>query len=107
MNADASCTGYQVLHNVAGKLGVLEGNGGALRTGLPWQSDHDGERFVHELLRITAAVGTPIAAINIIITKHESLRNLVDDGWVYLFAMAEAPAPLQRYRGAMQWENAA
>ena len=28
------------IHNVVGKIGVLEGNAGDLRTGLPWQSVH-------------------------------------------------------------------
>src|SRR3712207_7628689 len=35
-------------HNVVGLLGVLEGNGGDLKVGLPWQSVHDGKRYVHE-----------------------------------------------------------
>ncbi|NBC88567.1 MAG: DUF2309 family protein, partial [Alphaproteobacteria bacterium] len=45
--------GDKVLHNVVGTLGVLEGNGGDLRTGLPWQSVHDGERLIHEPLRLS------------------------------------------------------
>ncbi|MEO7053067.1 MAG: DUF2309 domain-containing protein, partial [Rhodanobacter sp.] len=98
--------GNKVLHNVVGKLGVLEGNGGDLRTGLPWQSVHDGERLVHEPLRMSALIAAPVEAINAIIGKHESLRNLVDHGWVHLFAMPDMPSPLQRYRGALQWENA-
>jgi uncharacterized protein YbcC (UPF0753/DUF2309 family) len=35
------------LHNVTGGIGVVEGNGGLLRVGLPWQSVHDGERYAH------------------------------------------------------------
>jgi uncharacterized protein len=42
-------SGNKVLHNVVGgNLGVFEGNGGDLRIGLPLQSVHDGERWVHE-----------------------------------------------------------
>lgn len=42
-------SGNKVLHNVVGgHLGVFEGNGGDLRIGLPLQSVHDGERWVHE-----------------------------------------------------------
>ena len=30
----------KLLHNVTGGIGVVEGNGGPLRAGLPWQSVH-------------------------------------------------------------------
>jgi uncharacterized protein YbcC (UPF0753/DUF2309 family) len=95
--------GNKVLHNVVGKLGVLEGNGGDLRSGLPWQSVHDGQRLIHEPLRLSVVIAAPIDAINAVIAKHESVRHLVDHGWIHLFAMPDAPAPLQRYRGALQW----
>ncbi|MEM7491228.1 MAG: DUF2309 domain-containing protein, partial [Pseudomonadota bacterium] len=34
--------GDKLLHNVTGGIGVIEGSGGHLRVGLPWQSVHDG-----------------------------------------------------------------
>ena len=37
--------GNKLIHNVVGGLGVVEGNGGRLRPGLPWQSVHDGNDF--------------------------------------------------------------
>ena len=37
--------GNKLLHNVIGGIGVVEGNGGLLRAGLPWQSVHDGGRL--------------------------------------------------------------
>ena len=46
-------SGDKVLHNVVGGLGVLEGHGGDLRPGLPWQSVHDGERLVQEFDGLT------------------------------------------------------
>ncbi len=99
--------GNKVLHNVVGKLGVLEGNGGDLRSGLPWQSVHDGQRLIHEPLRLSVVIAAPIHAINGVIARHQSVRQLADHGWIHLFAMPDAPAPLQRYRGALQWEPAA
>lgn len=95
--------GNKVLHNVVGKLGVLEGNGGDLRSGLPWQSVHDGQRLIHEPLRLSVVIAAPIDAISAVIAKHETVRHLVDNGWIHLFAMPDAPAPLQRYRGALRW----
>lgn len=98
--------GNKVLHNVVGKLGVLEGNGGDLRCGLPWQSVHDGQRLVHEPLRLSVVVAAPIDAINAIIARHASVRELVDNGWLHLFALSDAPSSLKRYRGALAWEPA-
>ncbi|MEO8997774.1 MAG: DUF2309 domain-containing protein [Rhodanobacter sp.] len=99
-------SGNKVLHNVVGKLGVLEGNGGDLRSGLPWQSVHDGQRLIHEPLRLSVVIAAPLDAINAVIARHESVSQLVDNGWIHLFAMPDAPLPLQRYRGALQWECA-
>jgi uncharacterized protein YbcC (UPF0753/DUF2309 family) len=98
--------GNKVLHNVVGKLGVLEGNGGDLRSGLSWQSVHDGERLIHEPLRLSVVIDAPIEAINAIITRHESVRQLVDHGWIHLFAMTDRSDHLQRYCGELQWGRA-
>ncbi len=64
-------SGNKVLHNVSGTIGVLEGNAGDLKVGLPWQSVHDGERFVHEPLRLNVFIEAPLDAIDGVIAKHE------------------------------------
>lgn len=99
-------SGNKVLHNVVGTLGVLEGNGGDLRSGLPWQSLHDGERLIHEPMRLSVVIAAPIEAINAVIAKHEGVRELVDNGWIHLFAMTDAPSSIRRYTGALQWSVA-
>jgi len=79
-------SGNKVLHNVVGGcLGVFEGNGGDLRIGLPRQSLHDGERWVHEPLRLTVLVDAPQAAIDRIIARHAVVRQLVENGWLHLW----------------------
>lgn len=98
--------GNKVLHNVVGTLGVLEGNGGDLRTGLPWQSVHDGEKLIHEPLRLNVVIEAPIEAINTVIEKHEQVRALVDNGWLHLFAVDEGGRIAARYRGGCEWEPA-
>ena len=80
-------SGDKVLHNVAGTLGVLEGNGGDLRVGLPWQSLHDGTRLIHEPMRLTAVIEAPFAAIDSVLTAHDMLRDLVNNAWVHLAAI--------------------
>ena len=100
-------SGNKVLHNVVGKLGVLEGNGGDLRTGLPWQSLHDGKRYVHEPLRLSVVIAAPLDAINAIVARHEAVRHLFDHGWAHLFAFGDKPGSMHRYTGHLTWEDAA
>lgn len=96
-------SGNKVLHNVVGTLGILEGNGGDLRVGLPWQSIHDGQDFVHEPLRLNVMIHAPLDAMNDIIAKHDAVRNLVDNGWLYLFALDEAGHVSHQYTGNLTW----
>jgi uncharacterized protein YbcC (UPF0753/DUF2309 family) len=89
-------SGNKVLHNVVGgNLGVFEGNGGDLRIGLSRQSLHDGERWVHEPLRLTVVIDAPQAAIDVVIGKHEVVRQLLDNGWLHLWRFK--PVGFERY----------
>ena len=82
--------GNKLLHNVAGGIGVVEGNGGALRAGLPWQSVHDGERYVHEPLRLSVCIEAPREAMTAILRRHDDVRALFDNRWLHLFALDDA-----------------
>ena len=105
VNNRAFGAGNKVLHNVVGTIGVLEGNAGDLKVGLPLQSVHDGARFVHEPLRLHVFIAAPIDAINNVIAKHASVRELVDNHWLHLFAICDSGAATHQYRGALEWEN--
>jgi uncharacterized protein YbcC (UPF0753/DUF2309 family) len=96
-------SGNKTLHNVIGTLGVVEGNGGDLRVGLPWQSVHDGERYVHEPVRLNVIIEAPVEAITAILVKHEQVRQLVDHGWIHLFVMDETGRTTHRYAGDLNW----
>jgi uncharacterized protein YbcC (UPF0753/DUF2309 family) len=96
--------GNKVLHNVAGALGVLEGNAGDLKTGLPWQSVHDGTHFVHEPLRLNVFVAAPLDAMNGVIAKHRNVRELVDNRWLHLFAIADDGRVSHSYGGNLVWK---
>lgn len=95
--------GNKVLHNVVAGLGVLEGNAGDLKVGLPWQSVHDGHGYVHEPLRLNVFIAAPIEAMNRVIEQHAAVRALVDNHWVHLFALSEAGWPSHRYAGDLRW----
>ena len=105
VNNRAFGSGNKVLHNVAGTIGVLEGNAGDLKIGLPMQSVHDGKRFVHEPLRLNVFIAAPLEAINGVIAKRNTVRELVDNRWVHLFAIDTAGKISHRYRGALEWQS--
>ena len=70
--------GNKLLHNVVGGIGVVEGNGGLLRAGLPWQSVHDGARLVHEpLAALRDRRAAPRKAILAVLTRHPPAARAV------------------------------
>jgi uncharacterized protein YbcC (UPF0753/DUF2309 family) len=95
--------GNKLLHNVTGGIGVVEGNGGLLRVGLPWQSVHDGERYAHDPLRLSVCIEAPRQAMSEILGRHASVRALFDNGWLHLFALDEAGRMAWRYAGDLKW----
>ena len=81
-------SGNKVLHNVVGgHIGVFEGNGGDLRIGLSSQSVNDGTSSIHEPLRLTVVIEASLRAIEQVIERHEIVRQLLDNGWLHLFAI--------------------
>lgn len=96
--------GNKLLHNVVGGIGVIEGNGGPLRAGLPWQSVHDGHKLMHEPLRLSVCIEAPREAMTAVLEKHAGVRALFDNTWLHLFAMDEAGQLAWRYAGDLRWE---
>ncbi|MCY4287006.1 MAG: DUF2309 domain-containing protein [Aestuariivita sp.] len=96
--------GNKLLHNVIGGIGVLEGNGGNLRSGLPWQSVHDGEDYQHDPLRLTVAIEAPENAMTAILQRHPGVKNLFDNNWLHLLAINERGVPSMRYARNLQWD---
>ncbi len=99
--------GNKLIHNVTGGIGVVEGNGGLLRAGLPWQSVHDGDAYAHEPLRLSVCIEAPREAMSDILSRHEGVRTLFDNRWLHLFALDEAGNMAWRYTGGLEWEEIA
>lgn len=97
--------GNKLLHNVTGGIGVVEGNGGLMRVGLPWQSVHDGERFVHEPLRLSVCIEAPNEAMGDVLSRQSDVRALFDNRWLHLFALDDHGQMAWRYDGNLQWTN--
>ena len=92
-------SGNKLLHNVVdGHIGVFEGNGGDLRIGLSMQSLHDGQRWMHEPLRLSVYIAAPRAAIADIVERHEVLTNLVDNDWLYLYRLDDDGTTIERFQ---------
>jgi uncharacterized protein len=95
--------GNKLLHNVVGGVGVIEGNGGILRTGLPWQSVHNGAALAHDPLRLTVYIAAPREAMTAVLERHPAVRALFDNRWLHLLALDEFGRMAWRYAGRLEW----
>lgn len=97
--------GNKVLHNVTSVLGVVEGNGGDLRVGLPLQSVHDGTTWRHEPLRLSVCVAAPCEAIDRILAKNPQVADLVANEWIHLFALEDNGEIVGKSDGQGNWKT--
>ncbi len=75
-------SGSKVYHNVAGRFGVMTGNLGDLRTGLPAQTVlRDGMPY-HEPLRLIALVEAPLEHVRLALDEVASVKRLVHKEWI-------------------------
>ncbi|PLL10579.1 DUF2309 domain-containing protein [Tabrizicola sp. TH137] len=98
--------GNKLIHNVVGGIGVVEGNGGMLRPGLPLQAVHDGAALAHDPLRLSVMIEAPVEAMTAVLEAHPGVRALFDNGWLHLFAL-EGGLVAARYRPGLRWEGEA
>ncbi len=80
--------GSKITHNVTGKFGVVQGNGGDLKMGLPLQSlkSTDDENY-HQPLRLSVIIQAPLTRVTEILSRNPQLQNLLDNQWIYLLVM--------------------
>ncbi|MEM6681255.1 MAG: putative inorganic carbon transporter subunit DabA, partial [Pseudomonadota bacterium] len=96
--------GNKLIHNVVGGIGVVQGNGGILRPGLPWQTIHDGDTLMHEPLRLTVMIEAPQEAITDVLSRHLEVRDLFDNGWLHLLALEDGEVT-GRYKPGLSWDR--
>jgi uncharacterized protein YbcC (UPF0753/DUF2309 family) len=92
--------GTKTIHNVVGGAGVIAGHTGDLQLGLPWQSVCDGERLLHEPLRLLAAVQAPLERIDMIVERNPVLQQLFGNDWLAMAAREKPGQPWQRWTRA-------
>ncbi|MCR9119610.1 MAG: DUF2309 domain-containing protein, partial [bacterium] len=83
--------------------GILSGNGGDLKTGLPWQSLHTGDEHQHLPMRLQAVIAAPLDSIESIIAKHEVVADLLHNGWLHLVAIDNGE--LHQYTQRGNWQR--
>lgn len=94
-------SGDKTIHNVVGQFGILAGNSGDLKTGLPWQSLHNGSDLQHLPRRLTVMIAASRTAIDRILQKHAQVTNLATRGWLHLVALEDQQA--YRLDSHRQW----
>lgn len=81
-------SGSKITHNITGKFGVVQGNGGDLKMGLPLQSLMQSDsKMYHQPLRLSVVVQAPISRVSDILLRNKHLKNLLDNEWIYLMVM--------------------
>ncbi|MEE6208849.1 DUF2309 domain-containing protein [Salarchaeum sp. III] len=100
-------SGSKVTQNPVGNVGVFQGNGGDLMTGLPLQSLYaDADTPYHQPLRLTAVVHAPVDRVTDLLRDHDELTRLLDNGWIHLTVLdpEQENAPLH-YQGGLEWDT--
>lgn len=99
--------GSKISHNIIGKFGVVQGNGGDLKMGLPMQSLFESDEIMyHKPLRLSVLINAPIDRVSEIIERNENIKSLIDNEWIYLMVID----PLQhntiyQYKKSLKWTN--
>jgi uncharacterized protein len=101
--------GSKITHNITGKFGVVQGNGGDLKMGLPLQSLYGSDdAMYHQPLRLSVMIQAPMNRVSEILMKNDNLKTLLDNEWIYLMVMDPTQNnEIFRYQESMQWISAA
>ncbi|MFC7185684.1 DUF2309 domain-containing protein [Halorubrum yunnanense] len=78
-------SGSKVTQNPVGNVGVYQGNGGDLMTGLPRQSLIAAEGVPrHQPLRLSTVVHAPVERVTEALAAHDAVTELLDNDWLSL-----------------------
>lgn len=99
--------GSKITHNVTGKFGVVQGNGGDLKMGLPLQSLMQSDTEMHhQPLRLSVVIHAPVARVSEILLRNEHLQELLNNEWIYLLVMDPLEEnKVQQYDKNGKWFN--
>jgi len=98
-------SGSKVTQNPVGNVGVYQGNGGDLMTGLPLQSLFAAaDDPYHQPLRLSTVIHAPVERVTDILADHDQLAELLDNGWLSLTVVdpQQDHCPFE-YDGDLTW----
>jgi len=97
--------GTKITHNITGKFGVVQGNGGDLKMGLPLQSLFGSDdAMYHQPLRLSVTIQAPITRVSDILSRNTNLKSLLDNEWIYLMVMdPKQNNEIFKYKKSLQW----
>jgi uncharacterized protein YbcC (UPF0753/DUF2309 family) len=98
--------GSKITHNITGKFGVVQGNGGDLKMGLPLQSVNETDsKMYHQPLRLSVVINAPLATVTSILSRNENLKTVLDNEWIYLMVMdATDNNVIKTYQKGLEWK---
>ena len=101
-------SGSKITHNPVGNVGVYQGNGGDLMTGLPLQSLMAADDVpYHQPLRLSTVIHAPVEQVTDIIADHENVAQLLDNGWLSLTVVDPTQDHTAfHYTGELSWNPA-
>lgn len=97
--------GSKITHNITGKFGVVQGNGGDLKMGLPMQSLFESDEVMHhQPLRLSVLISAPVERVTTILERNNNLKDLLNNEWIYLMVMDPTQNnQILKYEKSMQW----
>jgi uncharacterized protein YbcC (UPF0753/DUF2309 family) len=98
-------SGSKVTQNPIGNVGVYQGNGGDLMTGLPSQSlmSADDEPY-HQPLRLSTVVHAPVDRVTEVLSNNADLASLLDNNWLSLTVVdPQQDHRAFHYEGDLNW----
>jgi hypothetical protein len=105
VDSGAYGSGSKVTQSPVGNVGVVQGNGGDLLTGLPLQSVAAADGVPHHRpLRLSVLVYAPVERVDAVLDRHAEVARLLDNDWLSLTVVEPTQdATPFRYRAGGRW----
>lgn len=101
-------SGSKITHNVVSTFGLVQGNGGDLKRGLPLQSlNRSDADYYHRPMRLTVLLHAPLYRVESILKSNpDALQILPENEWIYLLVMdPKQENEIFTYNKNMNWET--